>query len=346
MPVHYIKSFTDVNALIQSWGIENYYVITDHNCETHCVSKLLGGQKLPTGRIFSFEPGEKNKTLHTFENGIELLSQNNLSRKDCILNIGGGITTDLGGFVAACYKRGIDFINIPTSLLAMVDAAHGGKVGVNHKHLKNYIGSFKPAKHTIICPEFLKTLPSDELESGFAEMLKHGLIADSDYWHDLISIDVQHTTASNWLNYIKTSIDIKSAIVSNDPLETGERKILNFGHTVGHAIESHLLHANTPVHHGNAVAAGMVIEAHIGIPVTDLNSQSADAIKNHILSTYGKIPIHRDDIDRLIELMLADKKNHNDNVRMSLLNDIGDCGYDIPVSEELMRNALLYYIDL
>lgn len=346
MTVHYITSTPQVLQLLNSLKKGQTCVITDHHCLEHCVAALFDHPEGFDPKIFTFPAGEINKTLDTFSEAIDFLAQNNLSRQDQIINIGGGVTTDLGGFVAACYKRSIPFINVPTSLLAMVDAAHGGKVGVNHGKLKNYIGSFTTPSHTIICPEFLNTLPKEHLLSGFAEMLKHGIISSSRYWDTLKSSSIENLSPSNWMNLIEESIRIKTEIVQNDPLEKGERKKLNYGHTVGHAIESHLLHSASPVHHGTAVAAGMIIEAHIAMSAAGLNKQSVEDITNQIIDLYGQVPLEHGDFGALIELMQADKKNHSDSFRMALPKKIGVCDYDVQVNAELINRALLYYINL
>ncbi|MFT7591641.1 MAG: 3-dehydroquinate synthase [bacterium] len=342
MALHFSTSITHLINLVHTVTVEEVFIVTDNHCRNHCVSKLIEKDLVPAANVFIFPQGEESKSNETYIEGINFLANHNASRNAMILNIGGGVTTDLGGFIATTYKRGIPFINIPTSLLGMVDAAHGGKVGINHGSLKNYIGAFSDPTHTIICPSFLQTLPNEHLISGYAEMLKHGIIADVTYWNALKKQSPLSVDAPFWLAHIKKSIDIKSEIVKSDPSEKGLRKILNFGHTVGHAIESHMLHTGTPILHGYAVAMGMIIESQVACQINGLDSAASQDITSHLIDLYGSLNVKRTDVDAIIKLMSFDKKNDNRSIMMALPNKIGTCTYNIPVEGDIIKSCLIH----
>jgi 3-dehydroquinate synthase len=259
--------------------------------------------------------------------------------------LGGGVITDMGGFIASTYKRGIDFINIPTTLLSQVDASVGGKTGVDFEGLKNAVGVFNEPKGVFIYPEFLKTLESRQLFSGYAEALKHALIRDEDYWNKL-GIDMLFN-AENWVDLIKTSINIKNNIVLNDPLEKGERKLLNFGHTIGHAVESYsLIHDQNPLLHGEAIAIGMICESYISNSKSELTAGDLKIISDRIYTTYNSYQLNDSTYHELIELMKNDKKNECSGINFTLLNKIGGANYNMEVDVELILESLNYYNSL
>lgn len=291
-------------------------ILVDENTKRDCLCKL---PKIENSLVIEVPSGEENKNISTCNFIWEKLTENQLDRNSLLINLGGGVIGDMGGFCASTYKRGIDFIQIPTTLLAMVDASVGGKLGVDFKDLKNQIGVFNNPKSVLIDPEFLQTLPEKELKSGFAEVVKHALIADKDLWNKITSTPFANL---DWQEIITISVDIKNNIVLSDPLENGERKKLNFGHTFGHAIESYYLEKGTPILHGEAVFMGMILE----IDLSSISEEEKQEIKNFILSNFS-LPFTPKKSDILSNLV-NDKKNKEGKINFSLLNKIGDGSID------------------
>ena len=291
-------------------------ILVDENTKRDCLYKL---PKIEKSLIIKIPSGEENKNISTCSVIWEKLTESQLDRNSLLINLGGGVIGDMGGFCASTYKRGIDFIQIPTTLLAMVDSSVGGKLGVDFKDLKNQIGVFNNPKSVLIDPEFLKTLPEKELKSGFAEVVKHALIADKDLWCKIISTPFANL---DWQEIITISVDIKNNIVLSDPLENGQSKKLNFGHTYGHAIESYYLEKGTPILHGEAVFMGMILE----IDLSSISEVEKQEIKNFILSNFS-LPFTPKKSDILSNLV-NDKKNKEGKINFSLLNKIGDGSID------------------
>ena len=260
------------------------------------------------------------------------------------MNLGGGVITDLGGFVASTYKRGIKFINLPTTLLGMCDASIGGKTGIDHQFLKNIVGTFAQPEQIFVYPEFLKTLSFEELRSGFAEMLKHGLIVDEKHWSDLISIE--ELTPENIAPYIERSMQIKQHVVEIDFKEQNIRKTLNFGHTIGHAIESLFLQQGALIPHGEAVALGMICETHLSLLENLISQEVSENIIHNIRKFYPYIPIDSFSTEDILSLMQNDKKNSDGNISFSLLEAIGKCNFDYATSETNICTALHFYQNL
>jgi 3-dehydroquinate synthase len=283
--------------------------------------------------------GEENKVLEVCFQVWETLTEAGFGRHDLLINLGGGMVTDLGGFVASVYKRGLAFINVPTTLLAMVDAAVGGKTGIDFAGYKNQIGTFRAAQATYIDTGFLHTLPSQEWANGFAELLKHALISDAQLWQNLSKIqDIQNELRSET---IQQGVQIKLEIVAQDPTETGLRKILNFGHTIGHALESYYLNTETPLSHGHAVAIGLLLESHLSVELSTLTKEEFLSIETQIKNTYKlQIP---NDTEGLWALMQQDKKNDNGEVRMCMLSQIGSCIFDQNLTFEDFEKVLSGY---
>lgn len=318
------------------------YIIADHNTLTNClpvIDKYLGQIQVEQ-QVFNIEPGEESKSIDLAHQLWENFTDLNIGRNDLIINIGGGVVSDLGGFVAATYKRGVDVINIPTSLLAMADASIGGKVGINFHQLKNQLGYFSNPKGVFVHPEFLNTLPDRELISGYAEMIKHALIADSDAWTKILN---QGAPAIEMISdLLPGSIEIKNGFVKQDPLDQGVRKVLNFGHTIGHAIETLFMDSDTEVLHGEAVAAGMIAAAYIS------NKQSG--LSDSDLNNITKLLIKVFDLEFVLWLMsenLAlplkhDKKNEKSELKFVLLESIGKPIYGQNVSMEMALEAFEY----
>ena len=335
------------NRLDKTVGSNKYtsiFVLTDSNTNQHCLPHF-DNYFQHSYFLLTMEAGETNKHLATCEDLWGSLSEQGADRNSLLINLGGGVVTDLGGFVACTYKRGIDFINIPTSLLAMVDASVGGKTGVDLQGLKNQIGIIKEPEFVVIDVAFLQTLPLDERRSGYAEMLKHGLIADTDYFSLLSSksIDIN----AQMTDHIRHSVSIKSQVVTEDPFERGLRKILNYGHTLGHAIETHFLEHPTKKRllHGEAIAIGMIMEAELSYRTTDLTVEERDQIKTVFTSIYEPVSFAESDVNAIKGLLKHDKKNQSDQVRFVLLQAIGKPVIDCLVSEEDINAAFQFYAD-
>ncbi|MGM0478396.1 MAG: 3-dehydroquinate synthase [Bacteroidota bacterium] len=315
-------------------------VFVDENTHEHCWPYLLTSfESLKTAEVIVLPDGEENKTMEICFQVWQAMSEYKIKRGDLIINLGGGVVTDMGGFIASVYKRGISFINIPTTLLAMVDASVGGKTGINLPPWKNQLGTFSLPHFTFCDPIFLKTLPEREMRSGRAEMIKHGLISDAQFYETMI-------TGFDALSeqVIARAVQLKADIVDRDPEEKNERKKLNFGHTVGHAIEGYCTQENRGVTHGDCVAWGMIAEAFLSQEIAGLDQQKFEAIERDIREIYGKAPIKENDIPALIELMRQDKKNTAETLNCTLLRSIGDSVIDGSVSAEQMRLALQHII--
>ena len=271
------------------------------------------------------------------------MTKANMDRHSLLVNLGGGVIGDLGGFCASTYKRGIDFIQIPTTLLAQVDASVGGKLGIDFHGLKNHIGVFQLPKAVLIDPTFIDTLSIQQKKSGFAEIIKHCLIRDEQEWNAIRQQSFEELDLSKLIAH---SVAIKEAVVLEDPKEAGLRKILNFGQTLGHAIETYLLDkGKRKILHGEAIAIGMIVEAFISHQRDLISLQELEEIESYLFENYGRVKLHPEEISKIIALTAQDKKNKGKEIRFSLLTGIGDCGYDIPVSASEMKKAIQYYLN-
>lgn len=330
--------------LIQQNDYSAIFLLVDSNTHQHCLPVFLRALRTELSiDIIEIEAGEVHKHLQTCLGVWETLSENGADRNSLLINLGGGVVTDLGGFVAATFKRGIDFINIPTSLLAMVDASVGGKTGVDLGVLKNQIGVIVPPKMVWINDQFLETLPAEQMRSGYAEMLKHGLIADPAYWKKLA--DYSQLTTNKLLPTIHHSVNIKNKVVGQDPTEKGLRKILNFGHTLGHAIESYALdnaHQRTLLH-GEAIAIGMILEAFLSIELCQLPLAQAEEIKEVFLSIFPKESFSTTAQQDILKLLIFDKKNSHGQINFMLLESIGTPVIDVQVPSEMFAAAFAFY---
>ena len=340
------QGYDRLNLFLKENSFSKIFVLVDSNTNVHCLSPFL--KKLESGvpvEVVEMEPGEQHKNLETCNGIWKVLSELGGDRKSLMINLGGGVVTDLGGFVAATFKRGIAWINVPTTLLSMVDAAVGGKNGVNLESLKNQIGIIKEAELVIIDSSFLGTLPSVEMRSGLAEMLKHGLIQDETYWKELTAL--QELTLEDLDSLIVESVEIKEAIVKQDPTEQHLRKSLNYGHTLGHAIESYFLEhpEKRKLLHGEAVAVGMILATYLSVKLCSFPPNKAAEIRKTLLSLYGRIELTEEDQKKIIELMKFDKKNEGGNINFVLLKDIGEPVIDCRVPNELLYEAFTYYLD-
>lgn len=335
----------DLEKAISSHKYDKLFILTDNHTYCQCLPVIENINQIKDATHITIGVEDINKTLETLAYVWLKLSNSGATRHSLMINLGGGMVTDLGGFAAATFKRGIQFINIPTTLLSMVDAAVGGKTGINFNGLKNEIGAFAPASEVIIDSEFLKTSDYENIISGYAEMLKHGLISTEENWKELIKFDFDKEIDYKSLqNLIGKSVAIKENIVEQDPHEKGIRKALNLGHTIGHAFESFALKTEHPSLHGYAVAWGLVCElylshAKLNFPKEKLR-QTVTFIKEH----YGRLNFSCKDYDTLYELMTHDKKNESaDEINFTLLSNIGEIKINQTVSKEDIFESLDFY---
>jgi 3-dehydroquinate synthase len=313
-------------------------IIVDENTNEECWPYVLTSfEALKDAEVILLPAGEDNKVMEICFQVWEAFTNYHIQRNDLVINLGGGVVTDTGGFIASVFKRGLDFINIPTTLLAMVDASVGGKTGVNLGAHKNQLGVFAMPELTVCDPIFLKTLDPKELLAGKAEMLKHGLIASATLFNDLIK--EKKSIPSNKL--IGDAIQIKADIVDGDFKERGDRKKLNFGHTIGHSLEGYLLGQKVEVTHGECVAWGMLVEAYLSQELAGLSSEDLKTIEKVIREQYPVLPINEAHFNTLIELMGHDKKNRGEKINFTLLNKIGASTIDYQLEEERIIEALI-----
>lgn len=315
-------------------------VLCDENTRQHCLPKISA--VLPDDVVLiQIKSGEEYKHLQSCAHIWEALTLAGFDRKGLLINLGGGVITDMGGFCAATYKRGIHFINIPTTLLSQVDASAGGKLGIDFNSFKNHIGVFKDAEVVIIDAGFLETLPLRELRSGYAEVLKHALIADADHWG---ALKKNHWQQQPWEQITHHSVGIKHRITTADPLEQGLRKVLNFGHTIGHAIESYFLEQGPEkLLHGEAIAIGMLCEGYLSGQKSSLPPESLQDICRYINDTWQLPLIPAIAFETLCTLSLQDKKNEKGTINCTLLRELGEAVYNQPISQQDIRDALHWY---
>ncbi len=311
-------------------------ILVDENTQRFCYESVK--QHLPAHVIIKIPAGELHKNLETCQQIWKQLTDHRFDRHSLLIILGGGVPGDMGGFCAATFKRGIDFCLMPTTLLAQVDASIGGKLGIDFGPFKNHIGLFQEPIATYIATDFLKTLPFRELRSGYAEVIKHCLISDKKMWG---TIQKRPLEEQPWLTLVKHSAAFKSSVVKKDPREIGLRKILNFGHTLGHGIEGYHLSAGVSLFHGEAIAAGMVMEAHIACHQKLVNGKELKAVTDYILTVFGKIDVP--DGSSLIPLLRQDKKNKGNTILMAVPKGIGKAVWDVPVSEGEILEAMDYY---
>ncbi len=337
--IHY--GIGQLSSVLRNGEYSGVHVLVDENTVKHCYPKVL--HYLPQHSIIQINSGEQNKNLESCNAVWARLTAANADRKALLINLGGGVIGDLGGFAAACYKRGIPFINIPTTLLAMVDASVGGKTGVDFGGYKNQIGAFAEPEAVIIDTAFLDTLEERQLLSGFAEVIKHYLIADGPAFTEL-SNSKEGLRAMPWQALVQTNIAIKQHIVEQDPKENGVRKALNFGHTIGHAVESYFLQQPAQeLLHGEAVAMGIIAESFVSVKLGMLKEKELNEITTTI-KQYYKLPlVAEQDFKVVLSLLAQDKKAAGAQNRFTLLKGIGNFSINIFVEEDLIRDSLRYY---
>ena len=339
--IHFETELAPLAEILASEKYSKIFVFVDRNTGESCLpvfQDLLGDYT--EFDLIETDPGEENKNIDFCIGIWKTLLDFEADRKCLMINLGGGVITDMGGFVASTYKRGIDFINIPTTLLSQVDASVGGKTGIDIDNVKNMVGTFSLPQAVFIETIFLKTLPSRELLSGFAEMIKHGLIADLAYFKQLKETNYNEVSAEA----IYRSVEIKNEVVTEDPLEKGLRKILNYGHTIGHAVETYsLIHDKKPLNHGEAIAIGMVCEAFLSVKNNTLTEEELAEITQYLLSLYPKYEVKQKSHKDLLQFMQSDKKNEDGQIMFSLLNKIGSCAFNCKVTTQDILDSLDYF---
>jgi len=338
-----------LNSISDLLNVKKYsafYVVSDSNVFDHYVPLVKKTFEEQTSKIvysYAFEAGEKNKQLQTVEKIWHDMADKKLDRNVLVVAIGGGVVTDMAGFAAATYLRGVDYITIPTTLEGMVDASVGGKTGINLGHLKNYIGAFRQPKAVIIDVDTLKTLPGRAFLQGYAEVIKHGLIVDKEYFDEASQKSPLDMNSDELIKIIARSVQIKAEIVQEDEKEIGARKLLNFGHTIGHVIESLSMDSVKPLFHGEAVSIGMIAEAKISEQLGMITEQEFSQIE-HSISSVG-LPVRFAEAistEKIVDMLITDKKNSDGKIKWTLLTKIGDADFNIEVAEKFVRAGLEY----
>lgn len=324
---------------------DKVFILADETTEKCCWPVVSELESLQNALHIVIPGTDAHKNQESLSYVWTQLSNNGATRHSLLINLGGGMVTDLGGFAASTFKRGIDFVNIPTTLLAMVDASEGGKTGINFNGLKNEIGVFKEPKKVILDTTFLKTLDKENILSGYAEMLKHGLLSNSETLNELLVFDLDNIDYAHLGTMVRKSVAVKKRVVKSDPHEHGLRKSLNLGHTIGHAIESFALKQGTPVLHGYAVAWGLVCELYLSSAYFSFPTETMHEVVRFINSHYGKFSLSCDDYDDLFALMKHDKKNVGDKIQFALLSGIGKVRINRTMSKEQIFEALDFYRD-
>ncbi|MDX1939857.1 MAG: 3-dehydroquinate synthase [Saprospiraceae bacterium] len=336
-----------LSAFLQQKNYSRLIIICDDNTQRYCLT-LIESILNQNFIIVKIPSGEQHKHIETCKFIWQQMMQQGLDRKALVINLGGGVIGDMGGFCAATYKRGVDFVQIPTTLLSQVDASIGGKLGIDFMEVKNSIGVFQNPQAVFIDPVFLKTLSEREIRSGFAEIIKHSLIADKVQWREIWKSEVgsRKLEGVDFEQFIMPSLKIKQRIVEADPFEKGLRKALNFGHTIGHAVESLMLETSEPLLHGEAIAIGMICESYLSYKLQGLPQQDLEEISAFILKIFGHHSLQEADFQRLVQLMQNDKKNEGDQINFTLINPIGSAIINQNASAEEIVESLRYYNQL
>lgn len=335
-----------LTAAVADCEKDRLFILTDETTKALCLPVIERYDCLKGAQVITIGATDTHKTLDSLAHVWEALGEGGATRHSLLINLGGGMVTDLGGFAASTFKRGINYINIPTTLLSMVDASVGGKTGINFRGLKNEIGVFNNAATVILDTQFLKTLDAENILSGYAEMLKHGLIDSEAHWAELVNFSLGNIesieTLGNLSKILEKSVAVKQRIVTEDPTEHGIRKALNLGHTAGHAFESFAL-KHQPILHGYAVAYGLVCELYLSCIKTGFPTDKMHQTVNFIHEHYGKMAITCDDYPQLMELMTHDKKNVAGIINFTLLGGIGDIRINQTATKDEIYEALDFY---
>jgi len=335
------NQFDSLNQFLKERSYSKVFILTDRNTGEQCLPLLVAD--MPSDfkyDIIEVDPGEENKNIDFCIGIWKMLLDFGADRNSLLINLGGGVVTDMGGFAASTFKRGIDFVQMPTTLLSQVDASVGGKTGIDMDSVKNIIGTFTQPKAVFINSDFLKTLSKRQLISGYAEMIKHAFIFDADYFRDVKEIDFDHIDEE----LIYRSVGIKNKVVTQDPKEQGLRKILNFGHTIGHAVETYSLEKDArPLLHGEAIAVGMICEAYLSNQYNGLGEGQLTEVVEAIRKTFPDYNLKAESFDTLIQIMRNDKKNDDDKIGFALLTKIGHCDFNHYLDADKIKSALTYY---
>jgi 3-dehydroquinate synthase len=329
----------ELNTFLASKEYSQVFVILDNNTRKLCYSVIK--PLLPEHTVIETMAGEAFKNLETCSFLWQEFTRLKADRHAVVIVLGGGVLGDLAGFCAATFKRGIDFILVPTTLLAQCDASIGGKLGIDFEGFKNHLGVFQQPALTLLYSGFLKTLPEIEIRSGFAEVIKHALISDSALWKEIRNLTLAD---QNWDKLIEHSANFKYSIIEKDPTEKGLRKVLNAGHTIGHAIESYFLQKGKSITHGEAVAAGLVAEAFLSFERGFLSLTFLEEIRNYVLNTFGKLDFTEIETEAIGEFALQDKKNKGKEILCVLIMEKGDAKWDYVIQQVEIKEALLYYL--
>jgi len=344
-PIYFSDSLNQLVNFIKEGKYSRFFILTDENTSEHCLPLLkdkLGNEE--DYDLIEINAGEESKDIDFCIGVWKMLIDFGADRKSLMVNLGGGVVSDLGGFAASTFKRGIDFVHVPTTLLSQVDASVGGKTGIDIDSIKNIIGTFTQPKAVFIEYDFLNTLPARQILSGLAEMLKHGLICDAAYWNKLKASDLKKPSA----DLVYRSVEIKNEVVIEDPKETGIRKSLNFGHTVGHAVETYSLlnDGDKALSHGEAIAIGMICESYLSHKKAGLSAEDLAEIVKVIRGLYPAYTIPEDIFGELYTYMQKDKKNQNGKINCTLLKQIGQYSIDHICTEDELYDSLRYYTTL
>jgi len=336
----------DLGKALSGFASNQIFILCDTTTEKLCLPELKNAKYLCDARFLSIPAGDDHKNAENLAKVWLFLSQNGATRKSVLVNIGGGMITDLGGFAAASFKRGIDCIHIPTTVLSAVDASVGGKTGINFNGLKNEIGAFHLPKTVLIYAPFFGSLNKENLLSGYAEMLKHGLLSNQKYWNELLALDLNHPESTEFLNAVKESVYIKEDITEKDPKEQGIRKALNLGHTVGHAFESLSHKRGEPVLHGYAVAWGIICELFLSSKTLGFPKELLSSCIRFIREEYGVFYFTCRDYPELYESMTHDKKNESKAINFTLLSNIGEICLDQTANQAQIEEMLDFYCEV
>src|SRR5690554_3254355 len=335
----------DIEKAIKSIRHDKLFVLTDENTHNHCFPLISSNHSISEAKAIIIPADDSNKTIENLSKVWRELTENGATRHSLLINLGGGMVTDLGGFAAATFKRGIKYINIPTTLLGAVDAAVGGKTGINFAGYKNEIGAFYPSEQVVISTNFFRTLSKEAILSGYAEMIKHALIHSASDLDKLISFPLDNIDYEQLNELLFRSVGIKRGIVDQDPYEKNIRKALNLGHTTAHAMESFAISEGKPVPHGYAVAWGIIVELYLSHRICNFPKDKLQKTVRFIHQNYGSFYINCDDYETLFEIAKHDKKNQGDNINFTLLSEIGNVKIDQIAEKELIFEALDFYRD-
>lgn len=333
----------ELGQIVKNYPKGKVFIVVDENTRKFCLPFLEELSFYKHFPVLEIPSGENHKSLESVVNVWNFLEENNADRKSLLINLGGGMLSDLCGFAASCFKRGLHFVNIPTTLLSQVDASVGGKTGINFNGLKNEIGVFNQPQTVIIASQFLQTLDKENILSGYAEMLKHGLIHSKAHWDECTDFDLDNINFGLLNEMIGRSVAIKEYFVVKDPTEQNIRKALNLGHTVGHAFESMALHQGRPILHGYAVAYGLIVELYLSSVKAGFPISETERISNWIVGKYGKFAIAESDFETLYSKMTKDKKNEAGRINFTLIQEIGKVEINIDCDKPLILDALSFF---